>query len=115
MSLARGGKDIWRLRTVFYGAAARPRFRTAKTRSCPGKLVDGHLDKEARLLNGQRFPHNVLQLLRTFDATTIDPLTGCEAGEVQRGQPCSDCQGQAELRAEVFQCLVSAIPDDNTA
>jgi hypothetical protein len=35
VSLAREGKNIWRLRTPFYCAAARPRFRTAKTHSCP--------------------------------------------------------------------------------
>jgi len=30
-SLAREGKKIWHLRTLFYGAAARLRFRTTKT------------------------------------------------------------------------------------
>ena len=33
VSLAREGKNIWRLRTPFYCAAARERFRTAKTLS----------------------------------------------------------------------------------
>src|SRR5215813_8450595 len=33
VSLAREGKNIWRLRTPFYCAAARERFRMAKTRT----------------------------------------------------------------------------------
>lgn len=35
VSLAREGKNIWRLRTPFYCAAAARVFRTAKTQRCP--------------------------------------------------------------------------------
>jgi hypothetical protein len=34
-SLEREGKNLWRLRTPFYGAAARLRFHAAKTQSGP--------------------------------------------------------------------------------
>src|SRR5262249_6361907 len=40
-SLAREGKNIWRLRTLFYGAAARLRSHTAKTQSKHGGLHEG--------------------------------------------------------------------------
>src|SRR5215471_11736372 len=73
---------------------------------------NSYLD-EGRLFSGERIAQNTFQLIRPLDAAPVDPMTCREGHKVERRQLGARRVRQAEMGAEFFQGLISAVSDDD--
>jgi hypothetical protein len=80
--------------------------------NCPNRSRNRHLDQH-RLFSAERVAQNPFKRLRTVDTASLNSMPRCEGDKVERRELGPRRVRQPKMQTEVFQCLVSAVSDDD--